>query len=127
MDEGRDLPHIVDIVSAESRPIARPSRVDEDLLPSTETASHRARGRFRRLSRDDPARARALRSRAGFGALARYAYLMDAGDPWQLSRMFSGLTAVVATVPVFTLRVPDDRQTFGEIAEAVLSLTRRDS
>jgi hypothetical protein len=52
---------------------------------------------------------------------------MDAGDPVQLSWMFGGLTTIVATVPVFTLRVRDDRRKFGEMAEAVLRLTGRDS
>jgi hypothetical protein len=52
---------------------------------------------------------------------------MDAGDPWQLSRMFGGLTTVVAKVPVFTLHVRDNRRKLGEIAEALLGLTRRDS
>jgi hypothetical protein len=55
----------------------------------------------------------------------RFAYLLDTGDPRELTHVLEEAAAVAVTVPVARLTVLDDARALHATAEAVIAEARR--
>ena len=71
------------------------------------------------------ARSRPLRARVACMAMVRFAYLLDTGDPRELTHVLEAAAAVAATVPAARLAVLDDTRALHATAEAVIAEARR--